>query len=54
MQTFKELMNITLTGKMAAVKKISDIIFAQWHIFIFLIFDHGPPTELYILLGKKS
>ena len=33
--------NMTLTGKMAAIKKISDVIFAEWHIFIFLIFGVG-------------
>ena len=27
-------LNLTLTGKMAAIKKISDIIFAECHIFI--------------------
>ena len=34
----RHMTNMTLTGKMAAIKKISEIIFAEWHIFTSLIF----------------
>ncbi len=38
---------MTLTGKMAAVKKNSDILFAEWHFFIFLIFDSTEYTYIH-------